>query len=356
MVGELTNACPLRFADGQCRRIIAQQLLADLPVPCHNPGHVSPSVAPQHGISWKHLIALLGGAVGISFAPIFVVLARDVGGVGMIDAAFWRVLIGGLTMGCVAIPMGHALGGSKVKIGAWIWAPGFLFAGDFAVWHVSFDHTSVANSTLLASFQIVVVSVFAWWFWKEQISRLFVIGAVVAMSGLVLLLYSSGTRPPVREGGIPLLGDALGVATAIFYGSYLLTIKRYRRDLPAPTLMFWGGIIAAAFLVPVVIVWHAVWGNSGGHFFPTSWVGWLPLIGVGVISHAGGQGLIAYALAGLPASVASMALLLQPVCTAFLGAALLGQELGGLQIIAATVVLFGLALAIRGRLGQSKRN
>lgn len=286
----------------------------------------------------------------IAFAPIFAVLSRDIGGVGMLDAAFWRVLIGGLTAGLVAIPAGQLLGGAKGKIGPWIWAPGFLFAGDFAVWHVSFDHTSVANSTLLANFQIVVVTVFAWWIWKEKISRVFVIGAIVAMSGLALLLYSSATGSArVREGAIPLLGDALGLATAFFYGSYLLTIKKYRRTLPVPTLMFWGGVIAAAFLVPVLLICHGIWGDAHGRFFPTSWQGWLPLIGVGVISHAGGQGLIAYSLKGLPASVASITLLTQPVCTAFLGAALLGQELRGIQILAATIVLGGLALAIRGQ-------
>ncbi|MFT5470279.1 MAG: drug/metabolite transporter (DMT)-like permease [Verrucomicrobiales bacterium] len=301
-------------------------------------------------ISWKHLIALIGGAVLIAFAPIFAVLSKTVGGVGMLDAAFWRVLIGGVTAGCFAIPMGQALGRGDVRIGPWIWAPGFFFAGDFAVWHISFDHTSVANSTLLANFQIVVVTVFAWWMWKEKISRLFVIGATVAMLGLVLLLHSSATSDAkIREGAIPLLGDALGLATAFFYGSYLLTIKRYRRDLPVPTLMFWGGIVAAAFLAPVLIVCHAVWGHSNGNFFPTSLVGWLPLIGMGVISHAGGQGLIAFSLKGLPASVASITLLIQPVCTAFLGAVLLGQSLAAVQILAASLVLGGLAIAIRGQ-------
>ncbi|MEM7011161.1 MAG: DMT family transporter [Verrucomicrobiota bacterium] len=304
-------------------------------------------------ISWKHLITLIGGALLIAFAPIFAVLARDVGEVGMLDAAFWRVLIGGLTAGLVAIPLGQALGGSGAKIGPWIWAPGFFFAGDFAVWHLSFDHTSVANSTLLANFQIVVVTVFAWWMWKEKISRVFVIGATVAMLGLVLLLRSSAMMTePVREGGIPLLGDALGLATAFFYGSYLLTIKRYRRDLPVATLMLWGGVVAAAFLAPVLIICHAIWGDAHGHFLPTSFVGWLPLIGVGVISHAGGQGLIAYSLKGLPASVASITLLVQPVCTAFLGAALLGQHLSGIQILAAAIVLGGLAIAIRGQVSR----
>ena len=173
------------------------------------------------------------------------------------------------------------------------------------------------------------------------------------MLGLILLLRSSAMmEESVREGGIPILGDALGLATAFFYGSYLLTIKRYRRDLPVATLMLWGGIVAAAFLAPVLILCHSIWGDAHGQFLPTSFVGWLPLIGVGVISHAGGQGLIAYSLKGLPASVASITLLVQPVCTAFLGAALLGQHLRGIQILAAMIVLCGLAIAIRGQVSR----
>lgn len=74
------------------------------------------------------------------------------------------------------------------------------------------------------------------------------------------------------------------------------------------------------------------------------------MIGLGLISHAGGQGLIAYGLKGVPASLGAVTLLVQPVCTAGWGVLFLGQVLIPLQMIGAVVVLLGLGLAIRSKL------
>jgi len=297
------------------------------------------------GISWKHFIALVLGAVGIAFAPIFTRLAKETGGVGMLDAAFWRVFIGAVAVGFVVIPRGQALGPERPRIGTWIWLPGVLFAVDFAVWHMSFDHTSVANSTLLANVSLVFVTVFAWWFWKEKIGAPFLIGAGIAGAGVALLLLSSKNGHTVVPGGNPLFGDFLGLVTAVFYGGYLITTKAYRRDNGAPKLMFWSGLVAAICLLPIVLI-------HKDPFFPDTPAGWWPLLGVGVVSHAIGQGLIAYGLAGLPASLASITLLVQPLCVALLGWLILGQRLDWLQAAGGIAVIAGLAVAILGRVGK----
>jgi drug/metabolite transporter (DMT)-like permease len=109
--------------------------------------------------------------------------------------------------------------------------------------------------------------------------------------------------------------------------------------------MFWSSAIAAALLFPLALVHKEP-------FLPGSAAMWLPLIGLGVISHFGGQGLIAYGIAGVPASLASVTLLVQPVATAFLGVSILGQHLVPWQMIGAGVVVAGLFLAIRGRGGR----
>lgn len=295
---------------------------------------------------WKHFVSLVVGAFCIAFAPIFVVLAGRIGGVGMLDAAFWRVAIGAVVLAVVVIPRREAFP-SGTRLGTWIWLPGLLFAGDFAVWHASFAHTSVANSTLLANISIVLVTLFAWWIWKEKIAPMFLVGAGIAGIGVVFLIYSSTTRGEVVPGGNPVLGDALGVATAFFYASYLLSTKAFRRSHSAPRLMFWSSSLAAIILLPIAL-WHS------DPFLPSDSTGWWPLIAVGVISHAGGQGLIAYSLAGLPATLAAITLLLQPVATALLGWVILGQEMVPWQLAGAAAVLGGLAIAIRYQAGLNR--
>lgn len=72
------------------------------------------------------------------------------------------------------------------------------------------------------------------------------------------------------------------------------------------------------------------------------------LVGLAWISHAAGQGLIAYALAHLPAAFSSVSLLFQPVMAALFAWILLSESLSPLQIAGAAVVLAGIYLARRG--------
>jgi drug/metabolite transporter (DMT)-like permease len=75
------------------------------------------------------------------------------------------------------------------------------------------------------------------------------------------------------------------------------------------------------------------------------------LLGLAWITHAGGQGLITYALAHLPAAFSSVGLLLQPVLAAAFAWALLAEPLGALQFAGGAVVLAGIYLAHRGAKG-----
>ena len=75
--------------------------------------------------------------------------------------------------------------------------------------------------------------------------------------------------------------------------------------------------------------------------------GWLVLLGLALVSHFAGQGLIAYAFGHLPAALTSLNLLLQPVFAAALGWVLLDQALGGQQLLGAAIVLGALFFANR---------
>ena len=63
---------------------------------------------------------------------------------------------------------------------------------------------------------------------------------------------------------------------------------------------------------------------------------------------AGGQSLIAFALAHLPASFGSVALLTQPVVAAILAVVILGEVPVIWQALGGAVVLLGIYLAKRG--------
>jgi len=279
------------------------------------------------------LLALLLGATCIALSPIFVRVSEA----GPTATAFWRVAL--------AVPVLWILYSLKSKArtrrysGKWplLLAAGFAFAGDLAFWHTSIKLTSVANSTLLANLASIFVTLAAWTFLRQRPSGLFLAGLAAALAGVALLVHTS-----LEFSATGLAGDALGVVTAMFYAGYILAVKGLRdRGETTLHLMAVTTTITALFLLPVALA-------SGEPMLPASAFGWWMLAGLALISHAAGQGLIAYALAHLPAAFSSVSLLFQPVMAALFAWALLSEGLVPLQVLGGLVVLAGIYLARRG--------
>jgi len=277
------------------------------------------------------LIALLCGATCIALSPIFVRLTD----VGPTASAFWRVALSApLLWPLVAL----APRPRSARAGSWLLAAaGLAFAGDLGFWHWSIRYTSVANSTLLANLASLFVTLAVWIFWRQRPSGAFLVGLVAALGGVFMLVHTSLASSPTA-----LLGDALGVVTAMFYAGYILAVKDLR-DRGAATLQVMAATttITALILLPIAL-------GSGETLLPRSASGWLTLAGLAWISHCAGQGLIAYSLAHLPAAFSSVSLLFQPVMAALFAWVLLGEALLPLQITGGLVVLAGIYLARRG--------
>jgi drug/metabolite transporter (DMT)-like permease len=216
-------------------------------------------------------------------------------------------------------------------------AAGAAFAGDLAFWHTSIKLTSVANSTLLANLAAIFVTLAAWLVWRQRPRPLFLAALALALVGVGLLVHTS-----LAFSRTALLGDALGVVTAMFYAGYILAVKGLR-DRGAATLQVMAvtSMLTALFLFPVALA-------SGEQMLPASASGWWILIGLALVSHAAGQGLIAYALAHLPAPFSSVGLLLQPVVAAFFAWVLLSEPVVALQVAGGLIVLAAIWLARRG--------
>jgi drug/metabolite transporter (DMT)-like permease len=277
--------------------------------------------------------ALLLGATCIALSPIFVRLSEA----GPTATAFWRVAL--------AVPALWALyflkGIPKTRrySGKWplLLAAGFAFAGDLGFWHASIQLTSVANSTLLANLASIFVTLAAWIFLRQRPSGQFLAGLAAALAGVALLVHTS-----LEFSATGLAGDALGVVTAMFYAGYILAVKGLRdRGETTLYLMAVTTTMTALFLFPAALA-------SGEPMLPHSAYGWWVLVGLALISHASGQGLIAYALAHLPAAFSSVSLLFQPVMAALFAWVLLAEPLVALQMVGGVVVLVGIYLARRG--------
>lgn len=312
---------------------------ASSPAPSGTPAGSETSLAVRLALP-----ALLVGAIGIAFAPIFVRVSE----VGPIATAFWRL--------CLAMPAlwlwmviedrrGRAQGAPPRSHKSWpkswkdvalLSLPGLFFAGDLGFWHISITMTSVANATLLANFAPVFVTVFGWLLLGLRVTRTFTAGMLLALAGAVTLMGESLTISETQ-----LLGDGLGIVTAAFYAGYILAVGRLRASWSTASIMAWSALSNTAVLLIAAIA-------AGESIWPPGATAWAVLVGLALVSHVGGQSLIAFALAHLPASFGSVSLLLQPAVAALLAWVLLAEPLSAWQGAGGLVILLGIVLARKG--------
>lgn len=286
------------------------------------------------------IAALLAGAAAIASSALFVKVSET----GPVATAFWRVALALPVLwmwSVIASRGGHVAGFASER--RLIVAAGLFFAGDLAVWHWSILLTSVANATLLANLAPIFVALAIWLLWGKRPTMMFLAGLAAALTGVAVLLGGD-----FRTGGGAVLGDVLGVVTAMFYGAYQLTVTRARARSATSVIMAWSALVTTLALLPVALV-------SGEQILPHTAAGWAKLAGLALIAQVAGQSLIAYAMAHLPATFSSVGLLAQPVIAAALAWVLLGETLGWIEIGGALVVLAGIRIVHQAEFARPSR-
>ena len=284
------------------------------------------------------ILALLVGAVATAFAPILVRLSE----LGPSPTAFYRFLL--------AIPlywvMAFAVPGGSLRVrpeklhGSRVYLllvmAGAFIAGDMSAWHYSIVMTTVANASLLLNVTPVFVVLGGWLLFRTRVTGTFMIGLATAMAGVAVL---SGASLALSRTHV--LGDLLGVVTAMFYAAYQLTVERLRRRFSTITIMLYAVPVSAMVTLMVTLV-------SGETMAVMTPAGWAVLVALAAGPQVLGQGLIAWALAHLPASFVSVSLLVQPIVAATVAWILFDERIGVQQAVGAVAVLTGIVIARQG--------
>jgi drug/metabolite transporter (DMT)-like permease len=288
----------------------------------------------------RALAALVFGACVIGLSPILARITEAE--TGAAAAGFWRLALAGpfLILPFLTKP------GAAVAGRAWAWgmAAGVLFALDVCTWHYGVQMTSVTNATVFSNTTPVVVAISAWLVFRERPSPGFLLALALALAGAIGMGLAKGSG---GRGTDPLLGDALSLLAAGFYGVYFVVIRLARAKASTSALMLWTTISGAPMALAMALVMHEpIW--------PTGPAGWLGGLGLGVM-HVVGQGAIAWALGRLPATTTSVVVLVQPVVAALLGFLWFGERIVPLQALAAGVLLAGVVLAQRSAAAQARQ-
>ena len=284
--------------------------------------------------------ALLLGGVAIGFAGIFMRLSD----VSPLASAFWRMALAApfLWAWAFAVRRQDGEAGKQTGFAMVLALAGIYFAADMGLWHLSLHYTTVSNATLLSNFAPVFIALWMWLAYKIKFARIFIVGMVIALIGAVMLVgpNAAGNAGAGGSSG-KLLGDGLGLASAVFYAAYQLMIKDARGQYSTARLMAWSTTVTGLALLPFALL-------SPGAFWPAHAAAWLPLLALAFIAQIGGQTVIAYAMAHLPASLSSVSLLIQPLTATIAAWIIFREVIGPVQMAGGALLLWGIYLSKRG--------
>lgn len=280
----------------------------------------------------RPVLAGVLGALVIAFSAILVRLAE----VSPSTAAFFRCAYALPALGLLAWIERRRYGERPLRGRVLAWVAGVMFAADLTFWHHSIEAVGAGLATVLGNVQVVLVGVLAWIALGERPEGRSLAAIPVVFTGVVLI---SGVVGSGAYGDDPMLGVVFGILTGITYALFILILRHGNADERRPAGPLFDATLSAA-------VFSALGGIAVGDI---DWVppleaqAWLVLLALS--SQVIGWLLISVSLPRLPAVLTSIVLMLQPVCTVFLGAVLLSEAPSAVQLLGVAVVIAGVAVA-----------
>lgn len=218
--------------------------------------------------------------------------------------AAWRLILSVAAIGLVLTVRRRWGDVTRLSGREWLLAlaAGALLAAHFWSWITSLYWTSVASSVMLVNTQPIFAALLSALLLGERASRRQWAGIGVAFIGAAVIGWGD-----FGQGASPLLGDLLAVAGALFASGYFVIGRRLRQRLD---LWVYTGVVygMAALLLTIVVALDP--GIPFANYPGTDWLVFAALaIGPMMIGHTG----VNYALRFMPAFVANLAMLGEPV-------------------------------------------
>ncbi len=182
----------------------------------------------------------------------------------------------------------------------------------------------------------MAVTAAAWIMLGERPRRAFLAGLVLALAGAWIIAAAKGGGGGLNPG----LGDGLSIATAVWYAAYMLIVRTARAGQTTARVMLWSSLAGAPLLLVAALVMRE-------QVIPASAAGWAACLGLAAV-HVAGQGAIAWSLGRLPAALASVTILIQPVVASVLGWIIFHEPMSPLQIAGGALALTGVLAAQLG--------
>ncbi|MCK5772789.1 MAG: DMT family transporter [Thermoplasmata archaeon] len=275
--------------------------------------------------------------LAVSTAALFIKLSSS----HPITIAFWRLLIAQIVIAPIAIfKMRSRAQRPSITTVLKLSVVGMALALHFSMWIWSFQFTTVASSVLLVTTHPIFVATLAYLLFKEKLSRMGIIGMIVALVGSLVIMGGDLT-----VSRISLTGNLLAFGGALMAGLYILSGRRFRRDLNLWVYVFF--VYGSAMLFLLIFSLYV-----GADLLVTDPSEYLLFGALALGPMLLGHTVYNWALKYVSPTLVSVSLLGEPVGSTFLAFLFLGETPFIGAILGAPIVLAGIYLVSRVKRGQ----
>lgn len=293
----------------------------------------------------KPYAALFTSIVAVSFAAIFIYIAKEFYGAEPLTIALYRLLF--TTLLILPVVLLHKktreelvhLPRSTLFIMILI---GLVLAAHFALWITSLSKTSIASSVILVTAHPILVAPISFYFLKEKLSFLNAFGISISVAGVVVLVlgnygFSSFTFDTLE-------GNILAILGGVAAGIYILGGRIMRKSV---SIFSYALVVYAVGTIALFII--CLFYNSP--IYAPSFNAYGVILLMAIISGIFGHTFYNWSLKYIPASVASVALLGEPIGSSLLAYAIpsISQEPSIYTIIGGAIILSGIYLTARNK-------
>src|SRR4051794_16825484 len=221
-----------------------------------------------------------------------------------------------------------------------VFVPGIFFGLNLAVFFAGATHNSVANAALIGSLAPFLIVPMGAWLFAEYIDAKALGFAVLAFGGVALVLFSAPAN-----GDASLEGNVFGIVAMVLLVGYVVSTRRFRRDMDVTTFMATICPIATVAVLPLALF--------NGDVFGMSTKGWAYMLVLTFTSGITAQGLLVFAQKTIQIGTIGIAQTAQPAIAVVWSFLLLGEVVNHRQVAGiATVVAGLLAFVLLHRRGE----
>jgi DME family drug/metabolite transporter len=214
------------------------------------------------------------------------------------------------------------------------------------IFHVFWNLGVIVNGAAVATVQQAampaIVTIAAWFLWREALSWVKIAAIVLTFVGTVLV---SGLEM-WGELELSVGGLLIGLAMPSFYAAWNLFGKEARRTHSPLTTLTYGFGIAALVLLPLQFFTPQPW--------PVPRMGYAWFAGLVFVSTIGGFSIYTFALGRLPASVATILAMSEIPFVMVYAYSFLGERLTPAQVVGSISVVGGVLLLFRFANGKAQ--